>query len=220
MSRSLTLLLFCFFFVGFNKPPPRPDVQEVETFTNQTVGRFPKTFEAYPFQKGKAHKVYHVREEGTNRYLEAMDDKNISVQTMKRFKWDRKVYPIFSWKWRVKALPKGADERTPGKNDSACGVYVVFGSSFGKALKYVWSTSAPVGTENPQEKNFYLFVKASGSSRGNQWQRVTINIANDHQKAFGTPPQYNPIGFAILTDGNATDSTAACDYDDFTISKN
>ena len=46
-------------------------------------------------------------------------------------------------------LPTGAIESDDNKNDRAWDVYVVFGRYSGVALKYVWSTSLPVGQTTP-----------------------------------------------------------------------
>lgn len=191
----------------------------VENFSHYTVGKFPRSFRTYPFQRGKARHVYEVAEENGNQFLRAVDDQDISVQVMREFVWDIERYPWISWKWRAQTLPKGGDERKAASNDSACGVYIVFGKYTGKVLKYVWSDKAPVGTvvkKDPGKMD--IFVKQSGPPKSpGQWQTVTVNVPADYQKAFGEPLDKNPTGIGMLTDGNALHVKSACDYDDFVI---
>lgn len=193
----------------------------VDSFSQYEVGKFPISFKTYPLQRNKAMEVYTVQEEGGNKFLHASDDKDISVQTMKRFEWKRSDYPHFSWRWKAITLPKGAAENNKAVNDSACGVYVVFGGWTGNVLKYVWSTTLPVDSIHEKKPNtFYFVVKESGSGNAGQWTTETVNIVEDYKKAFHKDPEDDPSGFGILTDGNATHTPAACDYDDFKISMN
>ncbi len=202
-----------------NKLPP---VWVVEPFTNYSVGSFPRRFRTYPLQRAKAMKVYRVAEEGENRFLRAHDEKELSVQILRQFYWQVKRFPWASWRWRPRILPAGADER-PGKggNDSACGVYILFGQYSGKALKYVWSTNAPRGTVvRKKPGKFHILVKTSGKPADPKaWQRVTINIPEEYRAQFDKELTINPTGFGVLTDGNAVDKPAACDYDDFTVAE-
>src|SRR5262249_60882246 len=63
--------------------------------------------------------------------------------------WDVAAYPILAWSWRPLEFPKGGDERDSKTNDSALAVYMLVPYSKirgPKAVKYVWSEKAPVGT--------------------------------------------------------------------------
>ncbi len=211
------------FFVTSSVNATHADSRVIESFSDYKVGKFPKRLRTYPFQRGKAQEVYVVAEEGGNKFLRAKDDKNLSVQVMRQFLWDVKKHPWISWKWRARTLPKGADERDfKNTNDSACGIYIVFGKYSGKALKYTWSTSVPVGTVIRKKPNkFHMIIKNSGPPADpGAWQTVSVNIPEDYKANFGEEIQKSPTGFGILTDGNADKVRApsACDYDAFTVS--
>ncbi len=192
----------------------------IEDFSDSKTGDFPKDFRTYPFQHGKAERVYRVQEEAGNKYLNGTDKEDISVQTFKRFYWDTDKWPYLSWKWRVQTLPKGADERNWQTNDSACGIYVVFGGYTGNVLKYVWSTTVPAGTVVEKEAGkFYMIVLQSGKRWVGTWKEENVNVVEDYQKVFKEKTSRFPSGFGLLTDGNAVHAAASCDYDDFQISE-
>jgi len=182
------------------------------------LGGFPPGWKTYPFQKGKAKSVYHVQEEGGRRYIQARDEKDVSVLIFKDFDWDLNTHPVLKWRWRPVKLPQGAQEDSRATNDSACGVYVAFGKTSGVALKYVWSSTLPVGHVWEKERGkFYIIVLSSGESGLNSWQSKEVNVVEDFKKYFNKDLKKNPSGIGLMTDGNATHSPAACDYSDFTI---
>lgn len=215
--KVISFLLVLPFFASFALAAA---TRVIEDFSSTDTGRFPQNFKTYPLQRGKALKVYSVQEEGgRNRYLNGTERDDASVQVMKRFGWDRNQFPYASWKWRAKALPVGGDENNGRPNDSACGIYIVFGGYTGKALKYVWSTTRPAGEVIEKKPGkFYILVKESGSKNLNQWRTVSVNVVEDFKKYFKADPTKDPNGFGILTDGNATHTPSSCDYDDFRIS--
>ncbi|MBI2066730.1 MAG: DUF3047 domain-containing protein [Deltaproteobacteria bacterium] len=226
MNKSTVVLLTFSFWSGIcsNLPaeerdpgPPNAPLQ-IENFSNSFVQKFPRHFRTFPFQGGKARQVYEVREENGNRYLAGKDDQDISIQIFRRFHWELEKHPIFQWRWRARLLPQGAKESEPTKNDSACGVYVVFGGYTGNSLKYVWSSSLSVGTVAVKKPGKAYFVVMNRGSPGS-WQEIKVDVLNDYQRIFKEKPRANPIGFGILTDGNATHSPSACDYDDFAVSR-
>ena len=199
---------------------PMSSIRVIESFSDYKVGRFPKRLRTYPLQRSKAKQVYRVEEEGGNRFLRADDANDISVQVLRQFQWNIKKYPWISWKWRARTLPSGADERDiKNRNDSACGIYIIFGKYTGKALKYVWSTSVPTGTVVRKKPNeFHMIVRKSGPAENpKDWYRVAVHVPKEFQENFGKVLKKNPTGFGILTDGNAVHAPAACDYDDFAI---
>ncbi|MBI2982519.1 MAG: DUF3047 domain-containing protein [Deltaproteobacteria bacterium] len=196
-----------------------PRQKVIEDFSDDLVGAYPKKFRTRPFQRSRAAQVYRVRSEGGNQYLSADDTEEISTQIFRRFFWEIQKQPRLQWKWRPRVLPLNAKESAPDRNDSACEVYVTFGSYSGDGLKYVWSSTLPVGTVYEKKKgHFFIVVKGTGKATGG-WRSVDLDVLEDYRKFFGKEPKENPIGFGILTDGNATHSPAACDYDDFTILK-
>ncbi len=212
------LSLFCLIALpAFSDPQ---SLRNVEDFSQYQPDKFPVSFRTYPFQRGKAEKVYSVKEEDGNRFLHAVDDKEMSVQTMKRFVWDVRRWPNFSWRWRAVTLPQGGEETNGAPNDSACGIYVVFGGYTGNAIKYVWSTTLPAGkVVEKKPGKFYIIVLDSGEKNVGTWQTKAVNVVDDYKRLFKSDPTQEPDGFGILTDGNNTHTPAVCDYDDFKLSE-
>lgn len=191
----------------------------LDDLSSSKIGNFPKRWRTWPLQRGKAEEVYHVAEESGSRYIKASDDHDVSQQIFLNFDWPVDEKPILSWRWRATALPAGADESDGSTNDSACGVYVVVGKYDGHAIKYVWSTTLPVGnTVSRHDGKLKIKVLDSGSKGAGKWAKRTVDIPSDYQALFGRKLEKNPSGIAILTDGNAMHKPAGCDYADFTIS--
>lgn len=205
------------------KPAPAAEPagqQTIENFQSYADGKFPKWWKTWPLQRDKGHAVYKVKVEGAKHYLSAYDDKDYSAQIMKPFIWDTDEYPYLNWRWRPKVLPQGAIESQDDKNDSACGVYIVFGRYSGVASKYVWSTSLPTGdVVSRRGGNLRIMSMGTGQGGVGQWHSYSVNALQSAEKLFGKPMSRKPTGIGILTDANATHTAAACDYADFVISK-
>jgi hypothetical protein len=123
------------------------------------------------------------------------------------------------WRWRAIQLPPEGDERAEATNDSASGVWVVFDNRvLPRALKYVWSTTQPVGTRltNPGYWRAKTIVLRSGSTHLGTWQEETVNIYQDYKAFFGEEPG-EVQGIAVKTSSDSTKSVAVADYDDFTL---
>jgi len=203
--------------IANTQPTGRLLVDGLET---AKAGKFPSNWRTWPLQRGKTSEIYHVEQEGESKFIRARDDKDYSLQALRDFNWPIDQYPYLSWRWRARELPTGAREDNDEKNDSACGVYVIFGKTSGHAMKYVWSTELPVGNVvTRREGNLKIKITESGKGHLNQWQRVSVNVPVDYKAMFGNTLAKNPTGIAILTDANATHTAAACDYSDFIISK-
>ena len=196
----------------------------VENFENVAAGGFPKDWKAWRGDDAYARKLYTVREEKGNRYLSAQDDRTSIIVRKEMNNWNPKEYPLLSWRWRARSLPVGADEREGPKNDSAAALYVVLDQNFfgvPKTLKYVWSTTVPIGTRHRREGvgRPTVIVLESGTAKQGQWVTETINVYDDFVAVFGKAPPKNAIGIGILTDNNATGSPSQGDYDDLMILK-
>ena len=193
--------------------------RQLNTLDTSKVGRLPKRWRAWHFQRGKAAKVYRVAEENGRRFIKAYDDHDASQQIFLNFHWPIEKRPAFSWSWRATTLPQGANESGDATNDSACGIYVVVGRYQGHAIKYVWSTSLPPGTVvSRRGGQLKIKVLDSGPKKVGQWISHSVDVPSDYQALFGKPLKKNPAGIGILTDGNAVHKPAGCDYTDFTIS--
>lgn len=192
---------------------------KVDPFFKSSVGQFPKTWEA---KDEKAREIYKVRMEGDCYFVEA-NAKGEAVAIAKKFEYDLKKYPILSWKWRVLKLPEGADERYKERADSAAAVYVIFEERFGrrKVLKYVWSSSLPVGTstESPYDSiicKTKVIVLENQNSPLDRWISEEVNVYKDYKCTFGGEPRkVEAIG--IMSDSDNTKSQAIAHYTDIMI---
>lgn len=192
----------------------------LDDLSSNKVGTFPKRWRTWPTHRDEAAKVYSVAEENGAKFIRADDDKDLSEQIFLNFDWNTEERPMLSWRWRAQKLPEGGNEATTAFNDSACAVYVVVGRYKGIAIKYVWSTTLPVGkVVNKRDGKLMVKVLDSGRAGAGKWVSHTVDVARDYKELFGKELDKNPSGIGLLTDGNATHKPSACDYADFTISR-
>jgi hypothetical protein len=192
-------------------------VLPLETFDEYPPASFPEQWKVRG-DETDARGVYQVAEEGGDRFLHARAEKQ-DVQIGLSHVFQPKEFPLLRWRWRVDQLPSGGDERAAKTNDSAAGVYVIFDSRIvPRVIKYVWSSTLPVGThfESPVYWRAKVVVLQSGASRLKEWLPETVNVYQDYKDLFGTEPG-EVQGIAVLTDADSTASVAEADYDDFTL---
>lgn len=194
----------------------------LEDFSPGGVGAFPAGW----YWRGKDDakpKRYVVREEDGRRFLNAKDDSQ-SVVIIKKVSWRLRDYPVLTWRWRVKSLPPGGDERVGEKNDSAAGLYVVFSQNWlgiPKQIKYVWSTTLPAGTVADRKLigRPRVLVLRSGQTGVGEWKAERVNLLEDYRRIWGGEPEERTVGIAILTDADATHTFAEADYADIVASR-
>lgn len=164
------------------------------------------------------NKPYAVRREGGNNYLEATDNGE-SVILGKAVKWNLREFPYVSFRVRVHRVPQGGDERDDHKVDSAAGIYFIYRRRLGlipESVKYVWSSTLPVGSA-VQRRGIgrpWMVVLGSGTDDLGEWRTYVFNLAGAYRDTFGNDPPNKPIGIGILSDANSTHSQAYADYDD------
>lgn len=207
-------------------PPQRGDGQQksitIEAFDDSAPGGFPLTWKAWRGDDELARSLYTIREEKGNRYLHAADDGSSVIILKQVSEWDANEYPVLSWRWRATVLPEDGDERIRSKNDSSVAVYVVLDQNFigvPKTLKYVWSTTVPVGTHYRREGigRPHVIVLETGKEKLGQWVEESVDVHADYVRIFGKKPPRKAVGIGILTDGNATGTDSRGDYDDFVV---
>jgi Protein of unknown function (DUF3047) len=139
----------------------------------------------------------------------------------KSFGINCKATPFLSWRWRAHVLPLAGNEKLKKKDDSGASVYVFFPGPLivKRILKYVWSTTLPIGTRtvSPFYGGMKIVVLRSGNDSLGAWVHETVNILDDYKKFFGSVPE-KALGIALLSDGDNTNSAAEADYDDFFVS--
>jgi hypothetical protein len=131
-----------------------------------------------------------------------------------------------SWSWRAITLPRGGDECSEGKGDSAAVVYVTWKRGLRwYTLKYVWSSVGGRGKVCDKKRNPFVaqdtIIVESGGPLG-VWKRHEIDLRAEFRKHFegGDPAADVPdlAGVAIMSDGDQTRSESAADYANFVLS--
>lgn len=132
-----------------------------------------------------------------------------------------------SWTWRARTLPRGADECTKGKGDSAAVVYLTFKRGLRYyTLKYVWSASGERGRICRQKRTPFVaedtVILESGPS-GGAFRAVELDVAREYRKHFeagdaaaAVPPF---VGIGLMTDGDQTASESSADFGTFTLTR-
>jgi hypothetical protein len=215
------LVIFPFLVAPAGRAPlaAQDDCVVVDDFSKAKVGEFPAGWKA---RKDEGKGVYTAREDGGKRFLHA-HAKGLGIQAAKEHAWDLDAHPVLAWRWRPVEFPKGGDERESSTNDSVLAVYMLVPYSKvrgPKAVKYVWSERAPVGTR--LESNMGLTkvrVLRSGAEKKGEWVEERVDVREEFLKAFQTKETPKPAGIAVLTDADDTKSSAIGDYADFRVCK-
>jgi hypothetical protein len=138
---------------------------------------------------------------------------------------DRGRARTLQWQWRAMTLPRGGDECTQGKEDSAAVVYLTWKRMLRwYTLKYVWSPTRPKGTVCDRRRNAFVaqdtVVLQSGGPLG-VWRTEAIDLRREFRAHFADGdskadvPDFGGVG--LMTDGDQTRSESAADYAEFVL---
>ena len=189
------------------------------TFEGFEIGKPPP---GWVSRNGKMGDVYTVEEEGGKKFLHA-DARGTAVQIGVETKWSLKEHPMLEWQWRALILPDKGNEMKKATDDSVLGLYVVFGTQpFIKAVKYVWSTTLPIGLslESPFSSSTRMIVLERGDAFLGKWVSEKRDVLADYRRLFGgNGDALVARGIAILTDSDNTASRASGDYGDIDVLK-
>jgi hypothetical protein len=85
-------------------------------------------------------------------------------------------------------------------------------------LKYVWSTTLPVGVRvpNPLYGRGRIVVLESGPLHLEQWRQETVHVVEDYQALFGQLPG-PALGIGLAGSASFTRNMAEADYDNFLL---
>jgi hypothetical protein len=163
---------------------------------------------------------YRILEEDGNLFLRA-EDRGENVMLYKEVRWNAREYPYLTFRWRIRAVPEGADERLEERADSAAGIYLSYRRKLGivpEAVKFVWSGHLPPGSafRRPGMGMPWTVVAGSGAPDGS-WRTFVFRTEDVYRKTFGSDPGDRPLGIGLLSDANSTGGLAAADYDDITV---
>lgn len=191
----------------------------LDDFESSPLGQFPDGWEQ---REDDNEPPYRIREQDGNRYLEATDEGEsviIGLETA----WNLDEYPYISFRLRVNQIPEGADERDDERVDSAAGVYVTIKKvAFGRipeSVKYVWSSTLPVGAATRRNGigRPWQVVIGSGHEGLGEWHTYVFDLRDAYRKTFGGNPGSKPAGIGVLSDANSMKAQAFADYDDFKL---
>jgi DUF3047 family protein len=189
----------------------------LENFAEDSVGTFPARWKVRG-DENEARAIYKVASESDKHFLHAYTkDQGVQIGLTHLIK--PQEFPALRWRWRALQLPTGADERATKTNDSAAAVYVIFDNQVvPRVIKYVWSSTLPVGTQidSPVYWRAKVVVLQSGPSNKGEWRQETVNFYKDYKTLFGAEPG-EVQGIAVLTDSDMTGTVAEADYTDFAL---
>lgn len=193
----------------------------LEDFEGGEVGGLPSGWKARGYG-GTEKPPYRIEEEDGNRFLRA-EDRGENVMLYKEVRWNAREYPYLSFRWRIRAVPGGADERVEDKADSAAGLYLSYRRKLGivpESVKFVWSGSIDAGSafRRPGIGMPWTVVAGSGEP-DSSWRTFVFRTEDVYRKTFGKDPGDRPLGIGLLSDANNTGSFAAADYDDIVVLK-
>jgi hypothetical protein len=247
-NRDIPLLLFSVFFLVYFCLPlfaqkEDSEVIEVGAFSKMTGFKsLPKEWIEVRFQDVKRPTYYLLAENGGTRVVKAISQASASgIGRALHIRTEE--YPILQWRWKVENLIQKSDLYRKSGDDYSARIYVAFDHDetplgffekilfkilrviYGRpiparALNYLWSKNAPVGTEvwNPYTKRVRMIVVQTGSEGLNQWHEFERNIDEDYKRAFGKEPP--PVrGIGMMTDTDNTGETTVAYYGDILLRK-
>jgi hypothetical protein len=200
-------------------PEAAPDRIVLEDFEEGPLDGLPPGWKARRYEDA-ARPPYRIQEENGNLFLRA-EDRGENVMLYKEVRWNAREYPYLGFRWRIHAVPEGADERLEEKADSAAGIYLSYRRKLGivpESVKFVWSGSLPAGAafRRPGMGMPWTVVAGSGAPDGS-WRTFVYRTDEVYRKTFGKEPVDRPLGIGLLSDANSTGGFAAADYDDITV---
>jgi len=187
-------------------------------FHSDEIGKLPSGWVAW--NEKSSSWVYSVQTEDGKRFLHA-DAKGTRDQLGYEHPWALQEFPLLQWQWRVVVFPLNSNELEKSRNDSALGLYVVFGHwPFVKTIKYIWSDTLPAGTTftSPYSTTTKIVVVRSGRTRQGTWVSEKRNVLSDYRELYGEAEKAPVVsGIAVLTDSDDTHSHAVGDYADIQV---
>jgi len=192
----------------------------LEDFEDDPLGQPPLQWQRRSFGdvSDKETSPYRILEENGNRFLRA-EDWGENVMLYKEVRWDSRKYPYLGFRWRIRAVPSGSDERVEDKADSAAGIYLSYGRKLGivpETVKFIWSGTLAAGTafRRPGIGMPWTVVAGNGPADESAWHEFVFETGRVYEETFGKTSDGRPLGVGLLTDANSTGSFASADYDD------
>jgi len=169
----------------------------------------------------RPNEEFHVEEENGNRILRVFshgEAVNIMMANDDTgFDWNIRKHPRLSWDWRALQLPENAREDDERLNDSGAALYVIFkleGLIIRRpvVIKYVYSSTLPVGTQVSYGK-LKVLVVASGLDGIGNWVHIERDVQADYRRLFNDDPPKRPLSIRLWSDSDNTNTAARADFD-------
>jgi DUF3047 family protein len=128
-----------------------------------------------------------------------------------------------SWRWRVHAFPRDANDCGPGASDSAASVFIAYKAGLKlMVIKYVWSTVGTVGQSCQSTRGWFfdrdtVLVQVGGPP--DAWSSYSVDPHREFVKHYGGKLEDVPdfVAIGLMTDGDNSQSPAEADYADFVV---
>ncbi len=167
------------YFAGFVRCRYRRGFPRVGNFEAYAPGTFPSKWRR---RSDEGLKIYRVESENGNRFRRAYADKQ-AVQIGLEYVFDPNEQRRLTWRWRVRQLPLGSDERNPEKHNAAAQAYIIFDNQYWpRIIKYMWSATLPVNLRftNPLYGRGRVIVQRSGLTEKAKWHEEEVNFYQDY----------------------------------------
>ena len=157
---------------------------------------------------------FEVVETETGKALHLKSDSS-STALYSNARYDLRRYPVLKWKWKVTALPDGANAGSFSANDMAIQLFVIIRkwpeSINSRVLGYVWDSTMEaeetVAVASPKDLNTKYMVLRSGGRFASQWMAEERNVYDDYKRLFNEEPP-GPATISIMIDSDDTRTIA------------
>jgi hypothetical protein len=141
--------------------------------------------------ESRAKEAYSLSSDGEMTYLSA---KGADQRVYKKIAWDPKASPIVTWRWRLKAVPAGAEP--------LAAVFVSLDTDLmfiPVVTKYVWSSTKPVGalTEGGVFDASEIVLRSGPLPMG-EWVEERVNAYEDFKRIHQREPAEKAWGISLL----------------------
>ena len=205
-------------------------------------GRLPGGWQPWVLSRFKRNTEYRlVRDDDGMTVMHAVADQSASGM-IKDLDIDVNETPQLTWRWRVPALIRSADNTDHTRDDSPVRVIVTFDGDHSKldfeeqaialrvkaltgrdmpyaTLMYIWENQRPVGEiiESRHTSRVQMMVVESGEARSGRWLAFTRNVAEDYRRIYAEAPG-RIRGIGIMTDSDNTGEKTSAYYGDIRFS--
>lgn len=225
-----TIALVCWLMMWPGSPAAGQGAMLVDDFEGYTTGKHPSRWQFFTSKEDfkplgafmEDDERFYIVAEAGNKFVRAYTKGEAQRITLGNEEhglgWSLATHPRLQWKWRALQLPVGA--REDKVNDSGGAVYVSFGEKdwLGRpySLKYVYSTTMPVGTV-VSSGNVKVVVVSSGTEGFGKWLTVERDVAADYRRLFDRQPPDAPFSITLWSDSDNTKSVGEVDFDNIRL---